>query len=202
MRHRDPVIALRSGDLVVMVDDQAAEGGAELWLAAECAGAAQFARLVRHTSGFVSVAVPTARANTLGLPPMLITPETWTERLPVQAVTCDAAEGITTGISAADRAVTARLLADPAAGPEDFTRPGHIVPLRVRQGVTNPDCAGSAALELCAYSGLRPAMVRCELVQPSGRLASAADGLAFAEAHGVSVVARAELAGISPARVG
>jgi 3,4-dihydroxy-2-butanone 4-phosphate synthase len=201
MMQRDPITALGNGELVVMVDHHAPEAGAELWLAAGSAQAEQFARLVRYTSGFVSVAISAARANTLGLPPMVMSPNHFSERRPVPAVTCDAAEGGSTGISAADRALTARLLADPAARPEDFKRPGHLVPLRVRERVTDPGSSAHAALELCAIAGLRPAMVRCELVTDSGALASAQDGLAFARRHGLAWVARDEVARVSAVRI-
>jgi 3,4-dihydroxy-2-butanone 4-phosphate synthase len=193
MTHSDPVTALRAGNLVVMIDDHVAEGGAELWLAAEGADALAFARLVRHTSGFVTVAIPAARSAALGLPAMLGAEASFTESRPVQAVTCDAAEGISTGISAADRALTARLLADPAATPDDFTRPGHLVPLRVREGLTDINAPASAALVLCEIARLRPAVVRCEMVHDSGALADAADGVEFAHRHGLSVVVRRDL---------
>lgn len=193
MTHRDPVTALRTGNLVVMIDDHVREGGAELWLAAEGVDAIAFARLVRHTSGFVTVAIPAARSAALCLPAMVGVEASFTERRPVQAITCDAAEGITTGISAADRALTARLLADPAATPEHLTRPGHLVPLRVREGLTDINAPASAALELCAIAQLRPAMVRCELVRDSGALADSADGVEFAHRHGLAVVVRRDL---------
>jgi 3,4-dihydroxy-2-butanone 4-phosphate synthase len=193
MTPRDPITALRSGDLIVMIDDDATEGGAELWLAAEDADPLAFARLVRNTSGFVTVAVPATHAARLGLPAMVGTEAYFTERRPVQAVTCDAAEGVTTGISAHDRARTARLLADPAATPEHFKRPGHLVPLRVREGLTDVTSPAYVALDMCAMAQLRPAMVCCELVRDSGALADAADGLAYARANKLAVVALRDL---------
>jgi 3,4-dihydroxy-2-butanone 4-phosphate synthase len=117
----------------------------------------------------------------------------FSDRRPVQAVTCDAAEGVATGISAADRALTARLLADPAATPDHFTRPGHLVPMRVREGFTDFRSPASAALELCAMAQLQAAMIRCELVRDSGSLATPADGLEFARRHHLAVVAKQEL---------
>src|SRR5215470_4360261 len=153
MAHRDPVSALRAADLVVLVDEEASEGGVELWMAAELAEASNFARLVRHTSGFVTVAMPAARCTSLGLPGTAGGAAFFTETRPIQAVTCDAAEGVTTGISAADRSFTARLLADPASTRDDFRRPGHLVPLRVRPGLTDPAAPASAALDLCEIAG-------------------------------------------------
>ena len=198
MARRDPISALRAGGLVTTVDLDATEGGVELWMAAELAEAPMFARLVRHTSGFVTVAVSAARCATLGLPAMIGFDASFTQTTPVQAITCDAAEGITTGISAADRSLTARLLADPDSTPEDFRRPGHLVPLRVRDGLTDPSAPASAALRLCAIAGLRQAMVRCEVVLDNGALARPDDGFALATLIGAPVVLLNELNAVTP----
>jgi 3,4-dihydroxy-2-butanone 4-phosphate synthase len=182
----------------MMVDEHAVEGGVELWMAAELADAPVFANLVRHTSGFVTVAMPAVRCASLGLPAMAGVEASFTETRPVQAVTCDAAEGITTGISAADRSLTARLLADPATGPDDLKRPGHLVPLRIREGLTDPAAAASGALEMCSIAGLRPAMIRCEAVLDSGELATPEDGFELAGLLGSPVVLLSELIGVAP----
>jgi 3,4-dihydroxy 2-butanone 4-phosphate synthase / GTP cyclohydrolase II len=201
MAYRDAVSTLRAGGLVVLIDEQATEGGAELWLPAELAEAANFGRLVRHTSGFVTVALPAARCASLGLPAMAGVDGSFTESRPVQAVTCDAAEGITTGISAADRALTARLLTDPDSAPEDFRRPGHLVPLRVRPGLTDPTAPASAAIDLCEIAGLRPAMIRCEAVLDSGALAGPANGFELARFLRAPVVLLSELVTETPAPI-
>ena len=197
MARRDPVSALRAGGLVTVVDEDALEGGVELWMAAELAEAPTFARLVRHTSGFVTVALPALRCASLGLPAMIGVDASFTETKPVQAITCDAAEGVTTGISAADRSLTARLLADPDATPDDFKRPGHLVPLRIREGLTDPAAPASAALQLCAISGLRQAMIRCEAVLDSGALARPEDGFELADLLGAPVVLLSELTAVT-----
>jgi 3,4-dihydroxy-2-butanone 4-phosphate synthase len=193
MGYRDPISALVSGDLVVMIDEDAPEGGVEVWLSAELAEAANFSRLVRYTSGFVTVALPALRCASLGLPAMANVDQPGTDRQPVHAVTCDAAEGITTGISAADRALTARLLTDPDAAPEDFRRPGHLVPLRIRPGLTDAAAPASVALDLCEIAGLRPGMVRCEAVLDSGALAGPAEGLDLARTLDAPIVALSDL---------
>ena len=200
MTYRDPVSSLRLGNLVVMIDDSATEGGAELWLAAEGADALAFANLVRYTSGFVTVAIPASRSSQLGLPAMFNVDASFSDRRPVQAVTCDAAEGVATGISAADRSLTARLLADPLSTPDHFTRPGHLVPIRVREGFTDARSPASAALELCGIAQLQPAMVRCELVRDSGSLATPAEGLEFARRHHLAVADMHDLVTAAPER--
>jgi 3,4-dihydroxy-2-butanone 4-phosphate synthase len=197
MIRRDPVTTLRSGGLVTLIDEDATEGGVELWMAAELAEAPVFARLVRHTSGFVTVALPAVRCASLGLPAMMGVEASFTETRPVQAVTCDAAEGITTGISAADRSLTARLLADPDSTPDDFKRPGHVVPLRIREGLTDPNTSASAALSMCSVAGLRPGMVRCEAVLDSGVLAGPADGFELAALLHAPVIVLSELTSVS-----
>jgi 3,4-dihydroxy-2-butanone 4-phosphate synthase len=198
MARRDAVSALRAGDLVMLIDGHAAVGGVELWMAAELAEAAVFARLVQYTSGFVTVAMSAARCSSLVLPAMVAGAASFTETRPVQAVACDAAEGITTGISAADRALTARLLADPDSTPDDFKRPGHLVPLRIREGLTDPIAPATAALAMCSIAGLTKAMVRCEAVLTTGQLAGPADGFELAGLLGSPVVLLRELQGLTP----
>jgi 3,4-dihydroxy 2-butanone 4-phosphate synthase / GTP cyclohydrolase II len=191
MAYRDPVSALRTGAPVVLIDEDAPEGGVELWMAAELAEAKSFTILVRYTCGFVTIAMPAVRCSSLGLHAMAGLP--FADARPVQAVTCDAADGITTGISAADRSYTARLLADPASVADDFRRPGHVVPLRIRQGLTDPAAPASAALQLAEIAGLRPAMIRSEAVLDSGPLAAPADGFELARRLGAPVVLLSEL---------
>jgi 3,4-dihydroxy-2-butanone 4-phosphate synthase len=193
MSRRDPVSTLRSGGVVTLIDDRASDCGVELWMAAELAEASVFARLVRHTSGFVTVAMPALRCASLGLPAM-VAADSFAETRPVQAVACDAAEGITTGISAADRSLTARLLADPTSTPDHFNRPGHLVPLRIRDGLTDPGDPASLAVKMCEIAGIRPAMIRCEAVLDSGRLAAPQDGFELAELLGSPVVLHRDLA--------
>jgi len=118
----DPVSALRRGRPVVLFDEDVIEGGAELLIAAEVAQSEAMAFLVRYTSGFVTVALPVRRCNQLDLPAIAADP--YGGCRPVPAVTVDAAEGIGTGISAADRSYTARLLADSATRPDQLSRPG------------------------------------------------------------------------------
>jgi len=182
----DPVSALRRGRPVVLFDEDVIEGGAELLIAAEVAHSEAMAFLVRYTSGFVTVALPVQRCNQLDLPAIAADP--YGGCRPVPAVTVDAAEGIGTGISAADRSCTARLLADPATRPDQLTRPGHLVPLRVPDPGPGPLTTPQAALALCEQSGLLPGMVRCELVHDDGPLMSAVDAVAFALEHGLAIV--------------
>src|SRR4051812_31620872 len=125
----------------------------------------------------------------LGLPPMVAANEDKHDT--AYTVTVDAREGVGTGISAADRAATMRLLADPGAAAEDFSRPGHVVPLRAREGgVLRRPGHTEAAVDLARLAGLRPAGVIGEVVsQVDARRMARADELrVFADAHGLALI--------------
>ena len=126
-----------------------------------------------------------ADADRLELPPMYHTNQD--RRGTAYTVTVDAREGVTTGISAADRARTIRLLADPAtAAATDLSRPGHVVPLRAREGgVLRRPGHTEAAVDLARLAGLRPAGVLCELVNDDGTHGAAARAEPFADEHGL-----------------
>jgi 3,4-dihydroxy 2-butanone 4-phosphate synthase/GTP cyclohydrolase II len=145
--------ALRRGEPVVVVPES---GELQLVLAAERVTATEMALVVRHSSGFVCVAVEGDRLAALDIPLM---PADDASR-EAFAVSVDALGGLTTGISARERARTARALADPATRPEDLVRPGHVVPLRVHQdGVLGRPAPPEAAVDLCRLAGLVPAAV-------------------------------------------
>src|SRR5690606_16309204 len=143
--------------------------------------------MVRHTSGFICVALPERDADRLELPPMY--PVNQDRRGTAYAVTVDAREGVSTGISAADRAHTIRLLADPATTPADLSRPGHVVPLRAKPGgVLRRPGHTEAAVDLARLAGLRPAGALCELVNDDGTMMRLPDLRRFAERHGLTLV--------------
>jgi 3,4-dihydroxy 2-butanone 4-phosphate synthase/GTP cyclohydrolase II len=131
-------------------------------------------------------------ADRLDLPPMYHTNQD--RRGTAYAVTVDAREGVTTGISAADRAHTIRLLADPATSSADLARPGHVVPLRARKGgVLRRPGHTEAAVDLAELAGLRPAGVLCELVNDDGTMMRLPDLAKFAEAHDLALISIADL---------
>ena len=147
------IAALRRGEPVVVVPES---GEHQLVIAAERVTATAMALLVRHSSGFVCVAVEGERLAALDIP-LMPADDAGREAF---AVSVDAVGGLTTGISAHERARTARALADPATRPEDLVRPGHVVPLRVHQdGVVGRPAAPEAATDLCRLAGLVPAAV-------------------------------------------
>lgn len=185
---------LAAGRAVVVVDDEDRENEGHLIFAAELATTELMAFMVRHTSGFVCVPMSSEDCDRLVLPPMCSSDQD--EHGTAYTVTVDAERGIGTGISAADRAATIRGLADPRSVADDFTRPGHVVPLRACDGgVLRRRGHTEAAVDLVRMAGLRPVGVICGIV---GRLnpADMAHGdelRAFAREHGLTIVSIADL---------
>ncbi len=174
--------ALAEGALVVLVcTDRADAVEAELVCSAALVSTATMDFLVRHTSGFVTIALPPAECDRLGLPPMH-----YATAGVDYAVSVDAIDGVGTGISAHDRAVTSRALADPASQPEEFTRPGHTVPIRCATGgVLERPHRAEAALELTREADQAPAAVMATLVSTvdDRRMADLAEAVDFADHH-------------------
>lgn len=161
--------ALRAGRPVLVSDAADRENEGDVILAAEHATPEWVGWTVRHTSGMLCAPMPAERADALGLPRMVERNED--SYRTDYTVSCDAAAGVTTGISAADRARTARVLADPASGPGDLIRPGHVFPLRARPGgVRERPGHTEAAVDLCRLAGLQPVGVIAELVEDSGAM--------------------------------
>jgi 3,4-dihydroxy 2-butanone 4-phosphate synthase/GTP cyclohydrolase II len=183
---------IAAGRAVIVVDDEDRENEGDLIFAAEHATPEMLAFMVRWTSGYVCVPLTEAEADRLDLPPMFHTNQD--RRGTAYTVTVDAREGVTTGISAADRAHTIRLLADPATTPGDLSRPGHVVPLRAKPGgVLRRPGHTEAAIDLAVLAGLRPAGVLCELINDDGTMMRLPDLRAFAAEHGLALITIADL---------
>jgi 3,4-dihydroxy 2-butanone 4-phosphate synthase/GTP cyclohydrolase II len=184
----------KAGKPVVVVDDEDRENEGDLIFAAELATPELVAFMVRYTSGYICVPITGADADRLDLPPMFHTNQD--RRGTAYAVTVDAREGVSTGISATDRARTIRLLADPATNSADLARPGHVVPLRALDGgVLRRPGHTEAAVDLAILAGLSPAGVLCEIVSekdPSG-MARAEELRVFADAHDLAMISIAAL---------
>ena len=185
---------IAAGKPVVVIDDEDRENEGDLIFAAELATPELVAFMVRYTSGYICVPITEAEADRLDLPPMFRVNQD--RRGTAYAVTVDAREGISTGISAADRARTIRLLADPETTSADLARPGHIVPLRARDGgVLRRPGHTEAAVDLALLAGLKPAGVLCEIVSekdPSG-MARTDELRVFADEHGLAMISIADL---------
>jgi len=184
---------LADGGMVVVVDDEDREDEGDLVMAAEHVTPADVAFMVRYGSGVVCVALTGERCDELDLPLMVGEHDTEQQRTAFTH-TVDLAAGTTTGISAADRSATIRALADPAAGAGAFNRPGHVFPLRAREGgVLRRAGHTEAAVDLSRLAGLTPAGVICEVVNDDGTMARRPDLFRFAAAHGLPITTIADL---------
>jgi 3,4-dihydroxy 2-butanone 4-phosphate synthase/GTP cyclohydrolase II len=165
----DALDALREGRPVLVLDSEDRENEGDLVLAAHTATEEWMAWTIRHSSGYLCAPMPDEVADRLELPLMVSD-----NRDPLRTaytVSVDAASGVTTGISAADRTHTVHVLADPGAAPSDLIRPGHVLPLRARHGgvLTRPGHT-EAAVDLTRLAGLPPVGVIGELVHDDGRM--------------------------------
>lgn len=179
---------LRDGECIVIVDDGAETWHGDLVLAAEHATAQKVSDMLRRSSGLLRVAVDSQILDDLGLAPM---PGSDSVMLPVDARAADPL-----GVSATDRALTIRTLADPGTLPADLRRPGHVFPVRaVPGGVLRRPARAEAAVDLAGMAGLRPVAVYAELVDDAGNLLDEAGVRAAADEMGAPVIAISELVG-------
>lgn len=188
----DALKGFAQGALLVVVDDENRENEADLIQAAQLATVESIGFIVRYTSGVICVPMPGADLNRLNLPPMTLFNEDVKQT--AFTVSVDASEGISTGISAADRTKTIHVLADPKSSSQDLRRPGHIFPLRaVEGGVLRRAGHTEAAVDLAEMSNLRPIGVLCELVHDDGSMMRADAARDFADKHGLLMISIADL---------
>lgn len=191
---------LRAGRLLLVVDDENRENEGDLVAAAQFATPEIINFMVTAGRGLVCVPLDAALVTALDLPRMAPPDERDALRTAF-TVSVDARAGTSTGISAADRATTIRALADPASRPDDFTRPGHIFPLRaVPGGVLRRTGHTEASVDLCRIAGLRPAAVICEIMNADGTMARLPDLVRFARAHDLRILTVAAIVAYRRAR--
>ncbi|GAB0103731.1 bifunctional 3,4-dihydroxy-2-butanone-4-phosphate synthase/GTP cyclohydrolase II [Nocardia sp. JMUB6875] len=184
--------AVARGGMVLVVDDEDRENEGDLILAAEHATAQNIAFLVRHTSGVICVPMTGEDCDRLGLPPMAAVNQD--PKGTAYTVSVDAVAGVSTGISAADRATTMRLLADPRTTAEQLSRPGHVFPLRANpRGVLGRPGHTEAAVDLMRLAGLQPAGVIAEVVNDDGTMARLPELLVMAREWDIPIVSIADL---------
>jgi len=188
----DAIAAMTAGRAVVVVDDEDRENEGDLIFAAQRATPELTGFMIRHTSGYICVGMTGATLDRLGLPPM--TAVNQDRRGTAYAVSVDARDVESTGISAADRARTIKVLADSATEPWELNRPGHVLPLRaVEGGVLRRAGHTEASVDLARMAGLSPAGALCELVNDDGSMMRAPECRAFADAHGLVMISIADL---------
>jgi len=183
---------LRAGKMLILLDDEDRENEGDLIMAAEAVSAEDVNFITKHARGLLCAPLSPERADELGLDLMLY--RNTALHGTAFTVSVDAIHGTTTGISAADRAITLRTLADPNAKPEDLARPGHIFPLRaVRGGVLRRAGHTEAVVDLLHLAGMRPAGVLCEILNEDGSMARAPELLEMAERFGIKAITIADL---------
>jgi 3,4-dihydroxy 2-butanone 4-phosphate synthase/GTP cyclohydrolase II len=188
----DAVAAVARGEFVAVVDDAERENEGDLIMAAEKVTPEAIAFMVRHTSGVICAPLLGPRLDELRIP-LMVADNTESQRTAF-TVSVDVKAGTSTGISAADRALTVQALIDPTTGPDDFNRPGHIFPLRYRDGgVLKRAGHTEASVDLARLAGLYPAGVLCEIVNDDGTMARLPELERFAAEHGLILVSIADL---------
>ncbi|QPC87004.1 3,4-dihydroxy-2-butanone-4-phosphate synthase [Mesorhizobium sp. NBSH29] len=184
--------AFEAGEIVVVMDDDGRENEGDLIVAAVHCTPEKMAFIVRHTSGIVCAPMPREEAKRLNLAPMVADNDA--PHQTAFTVSVDFKHGTTTGISADDRTLTVRNLANGNVGASDFVRPGHIFPLVAREGgVLMRSGHTEAAVDLCKLAGLPPIGVICELVNDEGSVMRGPQVTSFAEKHGLKQVSVADL---------
>ena len=189
--------AYKNGDLIIVTDDVDRENEGDLMLLAEKATPEKVAFMVRHTTGILCVALTQERARTLRLP--LMVEENQDSKKTAFTVSVDYKVGLTTGVSATERANTVRALADGTVTHSDFIRPGHIFPLiadigglEARGGHTE------AGVALSQLVGAQPVCLLSEIVNDDGSMARGESLVAFAAAHSIPMISVADLKGLAP----
>lgn len=183
---------IAAGGMVLVTDDEGRENEGDVIMAAEKATPEAVNMMIRHARGLICVPMTEALLKRLGINPMV--QQNREAHRTAFTVSVDASEGITTGISAFDRARTINLLADPATQPDHLVQPGHIFPLCARPGgVLERAGHTEAGVDLVALAGLRPVAVICEVLNEDGTMARLPELVAFKERHRIPLISIASL---------
>jgi 3,4-dihydroxy 2-butanone 4-phosphate synthase/GTP cyclohydrolase II len=183
---------VRAGKMVILVDDEDRENEGDLVMAAELCTAEAVNFMVKHARGLVCLTLTDEHVRQLDLPMMV--DENRSSRTTAFTISIEAREGVSTGISAADRAHTIRVATAPDARPADLVSPGHVFPLRARPGgVLQRTGHTEGSVDLARLAGLRPAGVICEIMNDDGTMARMPDLEVFAAQHGLRILSIADL---------
>lgn len=188
----DAIQAIKSGQFVIVADDQDRENEGDLIIAADKITPQAIAFMVRYTSGIICLSMTGKRLDELQIPQM-VSQNTESYRTAF-TVSVDYRHGTTTGVSATDRAATIKALVSATTKPDDLCRPGHIFPLRYREGGVLVRAGHTeAAVDLSTMAGLSPAGVLCELVNDDGSMARIPELYKFAKEHGIRIITVADI---------
>ncbi|MCW7754355.1 3,4-dihydroxy-2-butanone-4-phosphate synthase [Desulfobotulus sp. H1] len=186
-RVRNAILSIQSGSGVLVTDDEDRENEGDLIFPAETLTSSQMALLIRECSGIVCLCLTDKKARSLELPPMVASNSSRYQT--AFTVSIEAAEGVTTGVSASDRVRTVQAASADNAKPGDLNRPGHIFPLRARPGgVLERRGHTESTIDLMQLAGLKPCGVLCELTNPDGTMARMPEILTFSETYGFPVL--------------
>lgn len=186
------VADIKAGKLVIIVDDETRENEGDLVMAAEFVTPEKMAFMIRHTGGVVCLSLSAELADRIDLPPMVL--KNTSKRGTPFTVSIEAAEGISTGISAEDRATTILAAIKDNAKPEDLSRPGHVFPLRAEDGgVLWRAGHTEASVDVCKLAGLKPAAVISELMHDDGKMMRLPALTEFARTHQMTMISVADL---------
>ena len=176
----------RNGRMFILVDHEDRENEGDLVIPAQMCTPAAINFMATHGRGLICLALPAARIETLGLP--LMSPKNSSRHETAFTLSIEAREGVTTGISAHDRARTISVAIDPTKGAADIATPGHVFPLRARDGGVLVRAGHTeAAVDISRLAGLNPSGVICEIMNEDGTMARLPDLVAFAQRHGLKV---------------
>lgn len=179
--------SLRAGNGVLLVDDEDRENEGDLIFSAEHLTQAQMAMLIRECSGIVCLCLTEEKISSLGLSPMVEVNNS--QYGTAFTVSIEAAQGVTTGVSAADRLTTVQAAINDKATPNDLHQPGHMFPLKAHNdGVLGRRGHTEGTIDLMRLAGLKPAGVLCELTNPDGTMAKLPTIVEFAATHGIVVL--------------
>ena len=179
---------IRNGKMVILVDDEDRENEGDIILAADFVTPELINFMAREARGLICLSLSSQQIERLGLPLMVKEEQNFAPNQTAFTVSIEASSGVTTGISAADRAHTIRVASNPQAKPSDIIVPGHIFPIRAKEGgVLKRAGHTEASVDLAKIAGLNPAAVICEVMNDDGSMARTPDLKKFAEKHGIKI---------------
>ncbi len=188
----DAIVDLREGKMVIVCDDEDRENEGDLTMAAQFATAEKINFMAKEGRGLICLCLTPQRCEELNLPPM--TANNQTRLQTAFTVSVEAREGVTTGISAADRAHTVQVAIDPESRPTDLVQPGHVFPLMARPGgVLERTGQTEAGVDLARLARLNPTAVICEIMNDDGTMARVPDLIPYARRHGLKIITVADL---------
>ncbi len=188
----EAIADIKKGKLILVVDDKSRENEGDIVFAASKSTPAKINFLAKYARGLICVAMSAERVDALKLAPMVENNSSVHET--AFTVSVEAKTGTTTGISASDRSLTAKLLADEKSGPQDFVSPGHVFPLKAKRGGVLVRAGHTeAAVDLVAMAGLGSAGVICEVMNENGTMARLRDNMLFAKKHGLKIISVEDL---------